>query len=37
MLCNDRSGLLFENNYVCKTSINVSIVVHARSSEKLWV
>ncbi len=29
VLCNDRSGLLFENSYVCKTSINVSIVVRA--------
>ncbi len=29
VLCNDRSGLLFDNSYVCKTSINVSIVVRA--------
>jgi hypothetical protein len=29
VLCNDRSGLLFDNSYVCKTSINVSIFVRA--------
>lgn len=29
VLCNDRSGLLLDNSYVCKTSINVSIVVRA--------